>query len=91
MLKSKKIIATRKKYNAIKKYDRQEMEDFLNSIYTDGYKIGRIEVINYINEQFNSDKFKKTLGNIKGFGKVRINKIIDAVNEVINSINKEVI
>jgi len=89
MLKSKKIIATRKKYNAIKKYDRQEMEDFLNSIYTYGYKIGRIEVIEYIAEKFNSDDFRNALKTIKGFGKIRVDKIINAINEIINSISKE--
>ncbi len=89
MLKSKKILTTRKKYNAVKKYDRQEMEDFLNNIYATGYKIGRIEVINYINEQFNSDNFRNALKTIKGFGKIRIDKIINAINEIINSISKE--
>lgn len=76
-----KSLITRKKYNEIKKYDRQQMDIFLNDIYLTAYEDGYKEAFTCLYQKFISEEFKTVLKSIKGFGSTKTEKIINIISE----------
>lgn len=68
----------RKTYKAVKKMDRQEMEDFLKNIYRTGFKEGS-EVGD--NTDFKI-KLSKILENTKGVGVTIYKRVMETVKEM---------
>ena len=67
----------REKYKAIKKYDRQQMENFIGVIYTEGYKAGAVDNTK-VDYQID---LVRILKGVKGVGEKTIEKILLAVRE----------
>lgn len=76
-----KSLITRKKYNEIKKYDRQQMDIFLDDMYLTAYKDGYKKAFACLVEKFSSEEFKTVLKSIKGFGSTKTEKIINIISE----------
>lgn len=89
MKNSNKSLITRKKYNEVKRYDRQQMDIFLDDIYLTAYKDGYKEAFDYLNKKFISEEFKTVLKNIKGFESTKIEKIINIIIQTIEQLKGE--
>ena len=64
-------------YKGIKKYNREQMENFVASIYTSGYKDGAKDNVKV---EYQLD-LVKVLKSVKGIGEKTIEKILMAVRE----------
>lgn len=64
---------TRSIYKRIKKYDKEDMEEFVQSVYLKGF--------NDANRKTDKTKIevKDKLENVKGLGKKTINKVLNAL------------
>ncbi|WP_273328188.1 hypothetical protein [Vallitalea guaymasensis] len=75
--KVSKQFIDRKMYKGIKKYDRQQMEQFAKNLYTEGFKAG-FDYIEKIEVKIETDifiaKIKEILRVRLGIGNVRFNK-----------------
>lgn len=71
-------ILNRKVYKDIKKYDRQEMERFLRTIYSEGFRDGT----NVVNDTDFKIKLIGVLNKTKGIGEKTIAKIMATVKEM---------
>lgn len=89
MGKSNRNLITRKKYNEVKRYDRQQMDMFLDSIYLTAYKDGYKEAVSNLSEKFISEEFKTALKNIKGFGIIKVDRIINIISQTIAQMKGE--
>lgn len=78
-----KQLINRKTYKDIKKYDRQEMENFLRIIYTKGFKDGASSG-NQADRKIELIQFLEGL-EIKGVGEKTKEKILEAYKEVVNN------
>ncbi len=64
---------TRTIYKKIKKYDREDMEAFVQSVYLKGFNDGHNDL--------SKDKVITKLKEVSGFGEKTINKVIDCLFE----------
>lgn len=77
-----KYLVNRNVYKQIKKYDHQQMEDFLTKVYQNGYKDGRDSGI-AIEDVL--EAVKKT----KGIGPATVKKLTEAVENEFKEKDKE--
>lgn len=75
-----KKLMNRNVYKAIKKYDRQQMEGFLKTIYSEGFKDG-VESGQRVDFKI---ELVKILENTKGVGEKTIEKILTTYKERLN-------
>lgn len=71
-------LINRKMYKDIKKYDRQEMERFLATLYSEGFQEG-------VKSGNNADfkiKLVQVLQNTKGIGEKTIEKVLQTLREM---------
>lgn len=70
----------RKTYKKLKKYDRQQMEEFIRRIYISGFNDGKVAISNEIDMK----DIEKVIGSIKGIGTVMKQRIMDALDRLSN-------
>lgn len=74
----KENLLNRKTYKEIKKYDREKMENFLRTVYTEGFRDG-------VDAGEKTDfriKLSQILRNTKGIGITLYNRIMENAKEV---------
>lgn len=74
----KENLLNRKTYKEIKKYDREQMENFLRTIYTEGFRDG-VDVGDRTDFRI---KLSQVLNNTKGIGPTFYNRIMENAKEV---------
>lgn len=81
---SKENILNRKIYKDIKKYDRQQMEAFVESIYTSGFNDG-VEKYEKLDKRKDIDfnKLRENIGAIKGIGEKKLDDIMKAIADTV--------
>lgn len=75
----KENLLNRKTYKEIKKYDREQMENFLRTVYTEGFRDG-------VDAGEKTDfriKLAQVLRNTKGIGTTLYNRIMENAKEVV--------
>lgn len=75
----KENLLNRKTYKEIKKYDREQMENFLRTLYTEGFRDG-------VDAGEKTDfriKLAQVLNNTKGIGTTLYNRIMENAKEVV--------
>lgn len=85
-----KSLITRKKYNEIKKYDRQQMDIFLDDMYLTAYKDGYKEAFTCLYQKLIGEEFKTVLKSIRGFGSTKTEKIINIISQTIEQMKGEI-
>ena len=77
MAKQKDVTINRREYERIKKYDHTQMNNYIRSIYKDGFDSG-IEEAKNRNEKntLNMELIKVELSNIKGIGPAKMALVI---------------
>lgn len=82
---SKENILNRKIYKDIKKYDRQQMEAFVESIYTSGFNDG-VEKYEKLDKRKDIDfnKLRGKIGAIKGIGEKKLDDIMKAIADTVS-------
>lgn len=82
---SKENILNRKIYKDIKKYDRQQMEAFVESIYTSGFNDG-VEKYEKLDKRKDIDfnKLRENIGAIKGIGEKKLDDIMKAIADTVS-------
>lgn len=76
-----KNLLNRKTYKAIKKYDRQQMEDFFKTIYEEGFKDGFKEGAKAAPAIDLKIELVRLLENVKGIGPKTKGKILSTLKE----------
>lgn len=74
----KENLLNRKIYKEIKKYDREQMENFLRTVYTEGFRDG-------VDAGDRTDfriKLSQVLNNTKGIGTTLYNRIMENAKEI---------
>ena len=74
----KENLLNRKIYKEIKKYDREQMENFLRTVYTEGFRDG-------VDAGDRTDfriKLSQVLNNTKGIGPTLYSRIMENAKEV---------
>ena len=74
----KENLLNRKTYKEIKKYDREQMENFLRTIYTEGFRDG-------VDAGDRTDfkiKLSQVLSNTKGIGPTLYSRIMENTKDV---------
>lgn len=66
-------VINRDVYKKAKAMNREQMNDFLISIYQDGYNDG------YNDSQLDLDELRSVIGSVSGIGEVRLNQIMEAI------------
>ena len=69
-----KVTINRKEYEKIKKYDRTQMDTFIQSVYKSGFEDGKSSV-----PGIDIAEIKKTLLSVKGLGEKRVEAILEAL------------
>lgn len=72
-------LLTRKQYKDVKKFDHKQMEDYILSIYTDGFEEGERKTIAALAKESREpdyDAIKEKILGIKGIGSVKAEQII---------------
>lgn len=72
----KNITINRKEYEKIKKYDRTQMDTFIQSVYKSGYEDGKKSV-----PGIDIAEIKKILLSVKGLGEKRVEAILAALEK----------
>ena len=72
----KNVTINRKEYEKIKKYDRTQMDTFIQSVYKSGFDDGKSSV-----PGIDIAEVRKTLLSIKGLGAKRVGCIIVALEK----------
>ena len=70
----KNVTINRKEYEKIKKYDRTQMDTFIQSVYKSGFEDGKSSV-----PGIDIAEIKKTLLSVKGLGEKRVEAILEAL------------
>ena len=70
----KNVTINRKEYEKIKKYDRTQMDTFIQSVYKSGFEDGKSSV-----PGIDIAEIKKTLLSVKGLGEKREEAILEAL------------
>ena len=78
----KNATINRKEYERIKKYDRTQMDTFIQSVYKSGYEDGKKSV-----PGIDISKISDILLTIKGLGEKRVETILAALEKEIKSID----
>lgn len=78
----KNVTINRKEYERIKKYDRTQMDTFIQSVYKSGYEDGKKSV-----PGIDISKISDILLTIKGLGEKRVEAILAALEKEIKSID----
>ena len=76
----KNVTINRKEYERIKKYDRTQMDTFIQSVYKNGYTDGVRSV-----PGIDIAEIKKTLLSVKGLGEKRVEAILAALEKEMKS------
>ena len=78
----KDIVVNRKEYERIKRYDHTQMNNYIRSIYKDGFDSG-IEEAKNRNEKkdLNMELIKVELSNIKGIGPAKMAQVIKVLEK----------
>ena len=76
----KNVTINRKEYERIKKYDRTQMDTFIQSVYKNGYTDGVRSV-----PGIDIAEIKKTLLSVKGLGEKRVEAILEALEKEMKS------
>ena len=80
---------TRKLYKDIKKYDHAQMEEYLTSVYIEGYQKGKDDTLttfaeNKIESYQNSvEQIEEKLKSVKGIGETKRKAVMDVVLKVL--------
>lgn len=72
----RRYLVNRNTYKAIKKYDHQQMDDFLTRVYMDGYEDGRNSV-----PGVDMKDVLAALGEVKGIGPATVQKVTQAIEK----------
>lgn len=82
MAKQKDVTINRREYERIKKYDHTQMNNYIRSIYKDGFYSG-IEEAKNRNEKkdLNMELIKVELSNIKGIGPAKMAQVIKVLEK----------
>lgn len=72
---NEKYMFTREWYKEIKKFDRQQMEEFCKNLYMEGYKDGKEDI-----PGIDLEKVVEAISQVKGIGEKRLQNIIDSVS-----------
>lgn len=72
----KNVTINRKEYERIKKYDRTQMDTFIQSVYKSGFEEGKSSV-----PGIDISKISDTLLTVKGFGEKRVEAILVALEK----------
>lgn len=65
----KKSQISRETYKKIKAMNREQMNDFVMGIYQEGINDSQIDLV----------ELRQVIGSVSGIGKVRLNRIMDAI------------
>lgn len=76
MAMQKDVTINRKEYERIKKYDRTQMDTFIQSVYKSGYEDGKKSV-----PGIDISKISDILLAIKGLGEKRVEAILEALEK----------
>lgn len=76
----KNVTINRKEYERIKKYDRTQMDTFIQSVYKNGYTDGVRSV-----PGIDIAEVRKTLLSVKGLGEKRVEAILAALEKEMKS------
>lgn len=85
---AKQQLINRAKYNDIKRYDHNQMEQFARSLYESGLKDGAAQAIaktESSKKQMDFDLLTEKLLSIKGIGAVKAEQIVSVVKEVMEN------
>lgn len=69
---------TRDTYNRVKKFDRRDMQTWIESIYNEGYNNGKASV-----PGVDVEKIYEAIAQVKGIGPKKLEEIKTAVNQVL--------
>lgn len=72
----KNVTINRKEYERIKKYDRTQMDTFIQSVYKSGFEDGKSSVLG-----IDISKISDTLLTVKGLGEKRVEAILAALEK----------
>ena len=72
----KNVTINRKEYERIKKYDRTQMDTFIQSVYKSGFEDGKSSV-----PGIDISKISDTLLTVKGLGEKRVEAILVALEK----------
>lgn len=72
----KRTILNRKTYKGIKKFDREQMENYLVNLYMEGYEDGRKDV-----PGIDISRIKGIVMSVKGVGEKRADEIVQRIEE----------
>ena len=70
MRKADEIVTTRKMYKDMKKFDRQQYDNFCKDLYKKGFENGRASV-----PKIDYSRIYEIIGGIKGIGEKRLDEI----------------
>ena len=70
----KNVTINRKEYERIKKYDRTQMDTFIQSVYKSGFEDGKSSL-----PGIDISKISDTLLTVKGLGEKRVEAILEAL------------
>lgn len=76
----KNVTINRKEYERIKKYDRTQMDTFIQSVYKSGFDDGKSSV-----PGIDIAEVRKTLLSVKGLGEKRVEAILAALEKEMKS------
>ena len=76
MATQKNVTINRKEYERIKKYDRTQMDTFIQSVYKSGFEDGKSSV-----PGIDISKISDTLLTVKGLGEKRVEAILAALEK----------
>ena len=76
----KNVTINRKEYERIKKYDRTQMDTFIQSVYKNGYTDGVRSV-----PGIDIAEVRKTLLSVKGLGEKRVEAVLAALEKEMKS------
>lgn len=74
--KGVQYMTTRKIYNDVKKYDRQQFDMFCTGIYKEGFRDGKEAT-----PGITMDQVREAVLSVKGIGEARMQKIIEALEK----------
>lgn len=84
-MKKTEDIINRKMYKEIKKYDRQQMEAFAESVYTSGFNDGCNAYEKTMKEtELDFNKLRENIGAIKGIGDKKLDAILKVVADTVD-------
>lgn len=76
----KKFELNRKKYQEIRKYDHNDMKEYLNAVYENGYRAGEIAASAKV-ELPDLDGLEEELQEIRGIGGAKARAVSEVVRE----------